>query len=238
MDVQDAETTQLLLAEVLEQLGPVAVMTALRDADDTIVDFRYEYVNPAFCAALGESAEGLVGGRLLELYPSHLELGLFDAYCDVVYTGVPYVSELPWFDERNAHAYFEVRVTPFRDGYLLSGQDVTARTLAEQAQRMLHTAERSTPDDVATDAAAPPARTDESDTTHPDTADAELELLLDTEVEVWVRSTRRWAAGFRVEGQLPDGSLLVRRTTDRHALPQPFARQLVRPLQRRASNGW
>jgi hypothetical protein len=229
MDVQDAETTRILLGEVLEQLGPVAVMTALRDADDTIVDFRYEYVNPAFCAALGETAEALVGGRLLELYPSHLELGLFDAYCDVVYTGVPYVSELPWFDERNAHAYFEVRVTPFRDGYLLSGQDVTARTLAEQAQRMLHTTERATPDD----AAAPPASTDE-----PDTADAELQLLLDTEVEVWVRSTRRWAAGFRVEGQLPDGSLLVRRTTDRHALPQPFARQLVRPLQRRASNGW
>jgi hypothetical protein len=234
MDVQDEETTRTLLAEVLEQLGPVAVMTALRDADDTIVDFRYEYVNPAFCAALGETSEALVGNRLLELYPSHLDLGLFDAYCDVVYTGVPYVSELPWFDERNAHAYFEVRVTPFRDGYLLSGQDVTARTLAEQAQRMLHTAERSTPDATA----APPANPDQPHTNAPEQSDAELELLLDTEVEVWVRSTRRWAAGFRVEGRLPDGSLLVRRTTDRHALPQPFARQLVRPLQRRATNGW
>jgi hypothetical protein len=26
---------------VVDHLGPVAVMTALRDADDTIVDFRY-----------------------------------------------------------------------------------------------------------------------------------------------------------------------------------------------------
>ncbi len=63
---------------------------------------------------MGETAEVLVGQRLLELYPSHVELGLFDAYCEVVDTGEPYVSELPWFDERNVQAYLEVRVTPFR----------------------------------------------------------------------------------------------------------------------------
>jgi hypothetical protein len=232
MDVQDLDQTRLLLSEVLEQLGPVAVMTALRDTDDTIVDFRYEYVNPAFCAALGETAEALVGRRLLELYPSHVELGLFDAYCDVVDTGVPYVSELPWFDERNAQAYFEVRVTPFRDGYLLSGQDVTARRLAEQAQRMLDTVESTEPTTPHESAELEPAAA----ATAPDDTDADV--LVDTEVEVWVRSTRRWVAGFRVEGRLPDGSLLVRRTTDHQALPQPFPSELVRPVQRRTRNGW
>jgi hypothetical protein len=204
-------------------------MTALRDADDTIVDFRYEYVNPAFCRTIGESADALVGHRLLELYPSHVDLGLFDAYCDVVYTGEPYVAELPWFDERNVQAYLEVRVTPFRDGYLMSGQDVTARTLAEQAQRLLGTTR-------ATGVAEPEATPEHEPSPDDDVQPPEQELA--GEVEVWVRSTGRWAPGFRVEGHLPDGSVLVRRTTDRDALPQPFPRELVRPLQRRTSNGW
>ncbi len=139
MDTQELDDIRLLLTEVVDELGPVAVMTALRDCDDTIVDFRYDYVNPAFCQTVGESAEALLGNRLLELYPSHVELGLFDAYCDVVDTGEPFVSELPWFDERNVQAYLEVRVTRFRDGYLMSGQDITARKMAEQAQHMLDT---------------------------------------------------------------------------------------------------
>jgi PAS domain S-box-containing protein len=139
MDTQELDDIRLLLTEVVDELGPVAVMTALRDCDDTIVDFRYDYVNPAFCQTVGESAEALLGNRLLELYPSHVELGLFDAYRDAVDTGEPFVSELPWFDERNVQAYLEVRVTRFRDGYLMSGQDITARKMAEQAQHMLDT---------------------------------------------------------------------------------------------------
>jgi PAS domain-containing protein len=128
-----------LLAEVVERLGPVAVMTALRDADDSIVDFRYDYVNPAFCQTVGEHPDTLTGQRLLELYPSHRELGLFDAYCDVVDTGEPYIAELPWFDERNVKAHLEVRVVPFRDGYLMTGRDITMDRLGEQVQEVFET---------------------------------------------------------------------------------------------------
>lgn len=227
MDTQELDDIRLLLTEVVDELGPVAVMTALRDCDDTIVDFRYDYVNPAFCQTVGESAEALLGNRLLELYPSHVELGLFDAYRDAVDTGEPFVSELPWFDERNVQAYLEVRVTRFRDGYLMSGQDITARKMAEQAQHMLDTTLHADPRSEPVPP-TPPAR--------PEPAVAQLPVA--SMVEVWCRSTGRWAPGFRVEGYLPDGSVLVRRTTDRDALPESFPQDRVRPAQRRASTGW
>ena len=118
-----------LLAELVDRLGPVAVMAAVRDDDGTIVDFRYRLVNEAFARTLHEPVEVLVGARLLELYPSHVELGLFDAFCRVVDTGEPYVSELPWFDERNLRAFLEVQVTRFHDGYLLTGRDFTEAKL-------------------------------------------------------------------------------------------------------------
>lgn len=245
MPMQDTDADRILLNEVLDELGPVAVMTALRDSDDTIVDFRYEYVNPAFCTALGETAEALVGQQLLELYPSHRELGLFDAYCDVVETGVPYVSELPWFDERNAQAYFEVRVTPFRDGYLLTGQDVTARHLAEQAGRMLDRVDvdlrRSDRDEDrdCDQVAAADSAADRAAQRPAGEPNALPPLEADAEVEVWVPTTSRWVPGFQVECQLDDGSVLVRRSTDDHALPQPFRRERVRPKRRRSSShGW
>jgi hypothetical protein len=222
--VKDTHTddVRLLLAEVVDELGPVAVMTALRNADDTIVDFRYDYVNPAFCRTVGEPAEALLGNALLELYPSHVELGLFDAYCRVVYTGEPFVSDLPWFDERNVQAYLEVRVTRFRDGYLMSGQDVTARRLAEQAQRLL-------------DSTSPPVAAEA-----PDTSEIEPAPLHDLsgEVEVWVRSTGRWVSGFQVDRHLPDGTLLVRRTTDRHALSPSFPADMVRPAHPPSAGRW
>ena len=225
---QQLDDLRMLLTEVVDQLGPVAVTTALRDCDDTIVDFRYDYVNPAFCQTVGESAEALLGNRLLELYPSHVELGLFDAYCDVVDTGEPFVSELPWFDERNVQAYLEVRVTRFRDGYLMSGQDITARRMAEQAQHMLDTT-------LHADVPHGSERPTQGPTP---TAPAEARLEVASAVDVWCRSTGRWAPGFRVEGHLGDGSVLVRRTTDRDALPESFPQDLVRPAQRRASTGW
>lgn len=124
------------LAELIDRLGPVAVMASIRDDDGRIVDFQYRLVNEAFARTLHEPVDVLTGARLLDLYPSHVELGLFDAYCRVVETGEPYLSELPWFDERNLRAFLEVQVTRFHDGYLLTGRDITEAKMAERVTRI------------------------------------------------------------------------------------------------------
>lgn len=310
----DAATSDLPVPEeVIMHLGPVVVTSALRDADDTIVDFRYDLVNPAFCEVLGESADSLLGHGLLELYPSHVELGLFDAYCSVVETGAPFVSELPWFDERNVHAFLEVRVVRFRDGYLMTGRDITAAKMGEQVRQIFDqsrdgivsidrnmcistwnagagqlyglsehqavgthisvitvpelrtrlvehlTTVMATPDDVATfDAVGNRAdgtphrvevcasairgatgsvigaslilreRAVEQSTR---TAQADADLPLD--VEVWCQSTGKWVGGFRVAGINADGSVMVRRASDRRELPQALPRDHVRPATER-----
>jgi PAS domain S-box-containing protein len=341
----DLTGTTVPLGELIEHLGPVAAMTALRDADDSIVDFRYDLVNPAFCEVLGESADALVGRRLLELYPSHVELGLFDAYCDVVDTGEPFISELPWFDERNLHAFLEVRVVRFRDGYLLSGQDITTAKVGEQVQQIFEqsrdgivsidrqmritawnagaerlfglaehdavgrpvsvtvpaelraeqmqrlTAAMAHPDDLATfettghhvdgstcrvevcatpirgldgevvgaslihrelthrrlaASAAEEHRAEQAPQSAPSTVAVETAPAPGTapapqpplDVEVWCRSTGKWVAGFHLERFEPDGSVLVRRITDRNALPEPLPRDSVRPAPTHRRTGW
>jgi len=131
--VTDARGIEVSLsAELIEHLGPLAVMASVRDDDGQIVDFRYELVNTAFSKAVQEPADVLLGSCLLELYPSHVELGLFDEYCRVVDTGRWFVGELPWFDERNVRGCLEIRATKFRDGYLVQGWDITEAKLAAQ----------------------------------------------------------------------------------------------------------
>ncbi len=110
---------------VVEHLGPVAIASTVRDAKGEVRDFMYEYVNPAFAAAVGEKPETLVGHRLLELYPSHVDRGIFDGYRRVVDEQVEWETDLPWFDERSASGYFHIRVQPFADGYLVEGRDIT-----------------------------------------------------------------------------------------------------------------
>lgn len=129
---------------VVEHLGPVAVCSAVRDTHGTIRDFRYEYVNAAFADALGETPDHLLGRRLLDLYPSHTELGLFDRYRDVVDLQEPWTGDLPWFSERNAQGFFHVDVRPFADGYVIEGHDVTT----DRAEQVLAHVMRSSADAI------------------------------------------------------------------------------------------
>src|SRR3954454_3263899 len=62
-------------------------MGTVRDDAGRIADFEYLFCNRAALALLGRRREDLVGRRLLELFPTHLTNGLFDAYVQVAETG-------------------------------------------------------------------------------------------------------------------------------------------------------
>src|SRR3954463_5183389 len=106
-------------------------MTAVRDATGRIVDFRYQYCNRAGLAVLGRDREGVFGRSLLEMFPSHLTDGLFDAYVEVVETGNPLRYEFT-FDEAGVVGEFEVLVSRHGDGYVLSGHEITDRKSRER----------------------------------------------------------------------------------------------------------
>ncbi len=71
-------------------LDPIGIYEAIRDADGRIRDFRIAYVNPAMCALNRRTREEQVGRGLVELFPGHIENGLFAAFVAVVETGEPF----------------------------------------------------------------------------------------------------------------------------------------------------
>lgn len=111
-------------------------MSAKRDATGHVVDFTYEYCNRAALELLGRRREEVLGRRLLELFPSHLTNGLFDAYARVTETGEPLRYEFT-FDEGGVAGEFEVVVSRVGDGYVLAGHDISERKRLEREQERL-----------------------------------------------------------------------------------------------------
>jgi PAS domain S-box-containing protein len=106
-------------------------MSAVRNPPGRVVDFTYRYCNRAALELLGRRREEVLGRRLLELFPSHLTNGLFDAYARVTETGEPLRYEFA-FDEGGVVGDFEVVVSRVGDGYVLAGHDIGERKRLER----------------------------------------------------------------------------------------------------------
>lgn len=165
-DVTEREATQASLESSERRLRTaldtmlegVTMLSAIRDVDGRIVDFRIDYANSAIGAISGTAGSLQTGRTLLELFPAHRTNGLFEAYVHVVETGVPFESGAFRYVDPDAAGgpldqVLEHRAARLGDGYLLSVRDVTERHRAEREMRRLATAiEQSADAVVITDA--------------------------------------------------------------------------------------
>ena len=82
---------------------------------------------------MGRPAEEVLGHGLLELFPSHLELGYFEQYAQAVETGQRCDVEITDFDENGVRGSFLVKVWKYGDGYIMLGHDITNRLQQQRA---------------------------------------------------------------------------------------------------------
>jgi PAS domain S-box-containing protein len=116
-----------------------AILSAVRDAGGRIVDFRFEYINPAGARNNGRAVEDHFGRTVRELLPGHVARPLLERYTAVVGTGEP----MHLTDVVHADAYggsretrlFDVRIVRLNDGIVATWQDVTERHASEVALR-------------------------------------------------------------------------------------------------------
>jgi len=111
-------------------------MGAVRDATGCITDFRYEYCNRAALNVLGRQPDQLIGQRLLTLFPSLRDNGLYDAYTRVVEAGYPLRDEFE-VDENGVAGEFEVLICPFGDGVIVTAHDISDRKSTERQLKLL-----------------------------------------------------------------------------------------------------
>jgi PAS domain S-box-containing protein len=125
------------------------LLSAARDRNTRIVDFRWTYINPVGARLLGHTPEEMIGQRLLDFLPQEKgERGLFEAMREVVETGKPVDIEVH-YDFRDLSGWFRNMIVRIDDGVAASFTDITERknlemTLARQAEALRQSDRRKT----------------------------------------------------------------------------------------------
>ena len=143
----ELEGVQAVLVEVA--LEPITVFTPIIGADGRLIDLEFYDANPAACAYNAMPREGLIGRRLLDLFPAISDSSSMETYRHVLDTGETvhlqaqaYPSELHGGDER----LYDIRIGKIGDRLYSAWLDVTERAIAlrdaERSNRVLEAAER------------------------------------------------------------------------------------------------
>lgn len=142
-------------ASVLDLLpDSVSLLSAVRDIGaGTIVDFRFDYVNPAGAKMQGLTVSELVGRSLLERHPGSRSSGLFDKYLRAVEKGESFDEEVLYKYEEFG-SWYRLAIVKSNDGVLVVATDISRRLQsAERTRSLLAIATRLsgavTPSDVA-----------------------------------------------------------------------------------------
>jgi signal transduction histidine kinase len=129
--VAELEVAHGMLNGVLESaVSGIAVLKAIRDAQNRITDFTIQLINPAGERILGKSNQQLQGTTLLANWPGHQQAGLFDLYVRVADTGTPAEMELHYEGE-GYDLWLSVSVVKLvDDGVAATFTDTTERKVA------------------------------------------------------------------------------------------------------------
>ena len=161
-DVSDRKRVESALMASEEQfrtsveslLDGFAILSAVRDDRNQIVDFCYEYINEVGCRLNQRSREEQIGHTLLELLPAHKDSGIFDQYVHVVESGEPLVTESLFYEdvygeEKRLDRAFDFQAVKLGDGFVVTWRDVTRRVQDQQALLEAEELARSTLDGLS-----------------------------------------------------------------------------------------
>ncbi len=161
-DISDRKRVESALKASEEQfrtsveslLDGFAILSAVRDDENQIVDFRYEYINEVGCRLNQRSREEQIGHTLLELLPAHKDRGIFDQYVRVVETREPLITESLFYEDiyggnqRLARAY-DFQAVKLGDGIAVTWRDVSRRVKDQRALLEAEELARSTLDGLS-----------------------------------------------------------------------------------------
>ena len=113
-------------------LDAFTILDAVRDETGTIIDFRWQYVNPRAAEILKGERSQLEGHRLLDVLPGNKNNSdLFARYVQVVETGRPHDIEIP-YEADNIQGWFRNMAVKLGDGVAISFYDITERKRTER----------------------------------------------------------------------------------------------------------
>jgi diguanylate cyclase (GGDEF)-like protein len=101
------------------------ILESVRDAEGTIVDFRFAFLNVNGAKLLSSTPAELQGALLCERFPLNRTDGFFERYKQVVETGQAVKAEFP-IDVKDIHAsWLSHQVVKLEDGVAITASDIS-----------------------------------------------------------------------------------------------------------------
>ena len=126
---QELQATRNLLRATLDSsMDLIQVFEAVRDAQSELVDFKWILNNHAAETIYSN----VIGKSLLQVQPGVVEEGIFDAFKQVVATGVPQHYET-YYSHPPFQGWFYQSVVKLGDGVATTTANITVRKQAEEA---------------------------------------------------------------------------------------------------------
>ena len=113
------------LAAAESTLDDFYIFEGVPGSDGSIVDFRFNYVNPNAERRLHMTREELLGKILTEVRPFMITSGLIHTYLEVVRTGEPFIADIFIDDDRIKNTWLNVQVVKLGTGIAITSRDVT-----------------------------------------------------------------------------------------------------------------
>ena len=108
----------------------------VRGEHGVIIDLEWTFLNRSAGNIIGREPTELLGKRLLVEMPGNKYEGLFDAYVNVIETGVTWQNEFH-YDHGGISAWFRTTATKSGDGLSLSFSDISEARAGEERLRSL-----------------------------------------------------------------------------------------------------
>ncbi|HWF35039.1 MAG TPA: PAS domain S-box protein [Solirubrobacteraceae bacterium] len=130
IEAQLRESEERFRVAVGSMLDAFAIMAPVHDDRGQAVDFRFEYINGAYCAMVGLDRDRILGRRGSDLFPDFTASERFAAYREVIATGEPQTIE-DLLGAGSALRVVEINVVPLEGNVVVSARDITERREAE-----------------------------------------------------------------------------------------------------------
>lgn len=122
---------------LVQEMSPdgFTILKPVRDREGIIVDFEWIYENEAIAKINNTDRDQIIGTRLLDVFPSHRDSEVFEAYVDVANTGNTTVLEDVYVGEIvSMQTWLRLVIVSIgNDEIAILSEDITDRKMAEDS---------------------------------------------------------------------------------------------------------
>ncbi len=122
------ENINLLRTSAEALLQPFVILSPVKSDDNTVIDFKYRYINNATVEYNEISKRDTIGKTVLELFPNHKENGVFDALVSVYKTGNSWKDTISYSGNAGSkfmNGEFIMSASKIDDGLVVTWEDMT-----------------------------------------------------------------------------------------------------------------